>query len=602
MEWDLGSKVARATKQALNALYEVDVEEHEIQIQETKEEFEGELTVVCFPFSRFSKDKPEATGEAIGQKLLEEQELGIERYNVVKGFLNLRFSDSVWLEVLNGSSSPQNISPLPSDQLRKIMVEYSSPNTNKPLHLGHLRNIFLGDAVSRILKANGHEVIRTQIINDRGIHICRSMLSWQKFGEGETPESSGIKGDHLVGKYYVRFEKAYQQEVEELQEEGYEEEQAKHDAAMLKEAREMLKNWENGDPETLDLWRKLNGWVYQGFEETYERMGVAFDKLYYESATYIKGREIVMKGLEEGHFYQKNDGSIWCDLSEQSMDDKLLIRADGTAVYITQDIGTAVQRYEDETDLDQLVYTVGSEQEHHFMVLFIIMDKLGYPWAKNCYHLSYGMVDLPTGKMKSREGTVVDADDLMKEVVDTAKANGEELGRVNELQEVEREPVFERIGIGALKYHLLKVGPHKKILFDPENSIDLNGDTAPFIQYSYARIRSVFRKAEEKGYRSDEAGADLAKKSSLEEEEREVLFRLSRFSETIRAAGAEYDPSILTRYNFELVKAFNAFYQKHAIIVDEEEQRTRRLAIARAVADVTERAMELLGVEMVQRM
>ncbi len=620
MEWELGIKLARATQKVLKDLYDVDIEEDGIQIQETKEEFEGELTVVCFPFSKYSKDKPEATAEAIGEKLQEGGELEIERYNVVKGFLNLRFSDALWLKALQEALENPTPPSEPSGKPRKIMVEFSSPNTNKPLHLGHLRNIFLGDAVSSILQANGHEVTRTQIINDRGIHICRSMVAWKEFGEGETPESSGIKGDHLVGKYYVKFEEAYQQEVAELKEKGYDEDRAKEEAPIQKKAREMLQKWEQGDPETLELWHRLNGWVYEGFDETYERMGVSFDRLYYESETYLKGKEIVMKGLEDGIFYQKEDGSVWCDLSEQDMDDKLLIRADGTAVYMTQDIGTAVQRYEDEPELDQLVYTVGSEQEHHFQVLFTILDKLGYPWAKNCYHLSYGMVDLPTGKMKSREGTVVDADDLMQEMYDTAKANGETLGRANELEADERETVFERVGIGGLKYHLLKVSPHKKILFDPESSIDLNGDTAAFIQYSFARIRSLFQKLVVKTKdtgnaefntvtycRGDDFISEALKDEDLNEEEREVLFRLSRHSETIKASAREYDPSLITRYNFELVKAFNALYQKHSILIEEDDDRSirlryRRLGIAKAVHDITENTMRLLGIQMVERM
>ncbi len=606
MEWELGIKLARATRKVLSDLYGADLEEEEVQIQETKEEFEGELTVVCFPFSKYSKDKPEATAEAIGEAL-EKEDLGIEDHNVVKGFLNLRFSDKKWLEHLEKSlhlleRSENGGVGVDSENKRKIMVEFSSPNTNKPLHLGHLRNIFLGWSVSRILEANGHDVEKVQIINDRGIHICRSMLAWKKFGEGETPESSGSKGDHLVGKYYVKFEEAYQQEVSELQEKGCSEEEAKERAPILQEAREMLKKWEEGDPETLELWRKLNSWVYEGFDQTYERMGVEFDRLYYESETYLKGKEIVMKGIEEGIFYQKEDGSVWCDLSDHEMDDKLLIRADGTAVYMTQDIGTAVQRYEDQPDLDQLIYTVGSEQEHHFQVLFIILGKLGYPWAQNCYHLSYGMVDLPTGKMKSREGTVVDADDLMQEMYRTAKANGEELGRVTELEAEEREKVFERVGIGGLKYHLLKVSPHKKILFDPESSIDLNGDTAPFIQYSYVRVRSLARKAEEKGVQEEPVRSGLKGKKPLEEEERSFIVRLSRYQENLRTAASEYDPSVLARYSFDLAKSFNVLYQKHPIIVDDEELRSRRFLIAKAASEVLERNMNLLGVKMVDRM
>ncbi len=593
--WEL---LAKETSRALKTLYQAELPTKDITVQETRDEFEGDLTIVVFPLARHSQKKPPDTAEEIGQWLQDQENVPVVRYNVVKGFLNLVLSDAHWMEELKKALGNDQYGSSTPEQGRSIMVEFSSPNTNKPLHLGHLRNNFLGWSVSEILKAKGHKVNKVQIINDRGIHICKSMVAWQKFGNGETPESSGMKGDHLVGKFYVEFDKHYKKEVEELQKAGKSREEAEKNAPLLLEAQEMLRQWEQGDDEVVALWQKMNNWVYQGFDQTYERMGVDFDKLYYESETYLKGKEVVLKGLKEGIFYEKEDGSVWCDLSAHKMDDKLLIRGDGTAVYMTQDIGTAILRYEDQPDLDQLVYTVGNEQEHHFKVLFIILDQLGYAWARNCYHLSYGMVDLPTGKMKSREGTVVDADDLMQEMVDTAEETTRELGKMEDLSEQEKHDLFETIGLAALKYFLLKVDPKKRMLFDPQDSIDLNGNTGPFIQYTHARIRSLLRKAEAKGFDTDHRS--LPETRELEKAEKAVLLRITRFPQAVTEAGEEYSPAVIANYTYELVKEFNHFYQTTPILGSGKEP--LRIALCRKTGDIIRKAMALLGVRVPEQM
>ena len=551
---------------------------------------------MVFPLLRISKKGPEQTGEEIGEELVKNVD-EVESFNVVKGFLNLSYTSSYWVSQLARISVADNYGHHPKGEHSKnVMVEYSSPNTNKPLHLGHIRNILLGYSVAEILKANGHEVKKVQIINDRGIHICKSMLAWQKFGESETPQSSGLKGDKLVGNYYVEFDKRYKSQIAELMDSGKTEDEAKAEAPIIIEAREMLQKWEAGDDEVRALWAKMNGWVYEGFDNTYNRLGVDFDQLYYESDTYLIGRDLVRNGVKDGLFYQKDDGSIWVDLTEDGLDQKLLLRADGTAVYMTQDIGTAKLRVDDWPELNQLIYTVGNEQDYHFKVLFLILQKLGFDWAKNCYHLSYGMVDLPSGKMKSREGTVVDADDIMQEMFDTAREQSEEKGKLEGMTDSESDALFEMLGSGALKYFMLKVDPKKRMLFDPKESIDMQGNTGPFIQYTHARIKSVLRKAEGQS-------VDVPALSSINGNERVLIQLLTQFPEIVKSAGEEYSPAVIANYIYELSKEYNTFYHECPILIEKEEDVKRlRLAISKLTAQVIASGMKLLGVTVPDRM
>jgi arginyl-tRNA synthetase len=581
--------IIQGVAKGIVSIYGTEVDIESIQPQKTRKEFEGDLTVVVFPFTKISKKSPEQTAEDLGNYLVDNVPQ-ITDFNVVKGFLNLSIAPEYWLTALETMAQHKTFGQAaPSG--KTYMVEYASPNTNKPLHLGHLRNIFLGYAVAEILKANGHEVFKTQIINDRGIHICKSMLAWQRFGNGETPQSSGLKGDHLVGKYYVEFDKMYKIEINQLIEKGLTKEEAEKEAPIFKAAQEMLLKWENGDKEVVDLWKKMNGWVYEGFDATYQTMGVDFDEIYYESDTYILGKDVVEKGLAEGYFYKKEDDSIWCDLSTEKMDDKLLLRADGTSVYMTQDIGTAIERYKNHPNLSGLIYTVGNEQNHHFKVLFTILKKLGYSWAEECHHLSYGMIELPDGKMKSREGTVVDADDLMAEIVNEAKLMTQERGHLDGLTDEAREQLYTQIGLGGLKYYLLKVDAKKGMVFNPEESIDLNGNTAPFIQYAHARIQSLLKKAKELNYSTSYTNAQL------NEEEITLIKLLKDYPIVLQEAGATISPATLSNYIYELVKTFNHFYQNVPILREEDKNKlAMRLVLSQNVAKVIASGMGLLGI------
>ena len=584
-------------QKALTALFNQSVEQ--IQLQPTNAEFEGSHTLVCFPLTRISKLKPEETAKVVGDYLVEHAEI-VSRHNVVKGFLNLVVSDKAWAEVFATIYANKNYGQLPANG-KEIMVEYSSPNTNKPLHLGHLRNNFLGYSVAGLFAANGYNVHKVQIINDRGIHICKSMAAWKLYGNGETPESSGLKGDKLVGKYYVEFDKNHKAQVKELQEKGVAEAEAEKQTPIMKLAVELLQKWEAKDAETVTLWNTMNGWVYKGFDATYQRMGVDFEKLYYESDTYLLGKEEVLKGVEKGIFFKKEDGSVWVDLTADGLDQKVLLRSDGTSVYMTQDIGTAILRFRDFPKIEGQVYTVGNEQEYHFKVLFLILGKLGYEWAKKCYHLSYGMVDLPSGKMKSREGTVVDADDLMQEMVDEAKRQTLELGKIDELSEIESKKLFEMIGLGALKFFLLKVDPKKRMLFDPNESIQLQGFTGPFIQYTPARIRAILRKAQSMNIMV--ADADLKSVSSLEPAERDALHLLSLFENKIREAAKEYSPAVIANYAFELAKQYNQFYQNIPIFNEADPAKLKfRIALSDRIANAIMKSMNLLGISVPERM
>lgn len=569
-----------------------------VQVQNTRKEFEGDLTIVVFPFLRFSKKSPEQTAEELGN-YLQQNVSEVSSFNVVKGFLNISISSSYWLSVLNnayldsdfGLKRAENNSPL-------AMVEYSSPNTNKPLHLGHIRNNLLGYSLCEIVKANGNRVVKTNIVNDRGIHICKSMLAWQKWGNGETPASSGMKGDHLVGKYYVLFDREYKKEIAQLVASGMGEEEAGQNAPSIVEARELLRKWENKDPETIALWKTMNGWVYEGFDVTYKKLGVDFDKIYYESNTYIIGRNEVLRGLSEGIFYQKEDGSVWADLTAEGLDHKILLRSDGTSVYMTQDIGTAKERFNDYT-IDKMVYVVGNEQNYHFQVLSILLDKLGFDWGKGLHHFSYGMVELPNGKMKSREGTVVDADDLIEEMVNVARKTSEELGKLEGLPEGEAEETFRTIALGALKYFILKVDPKKNMLFNPEESIDFNGNTGPFILYTYARIRSVLRKAAEQGILPQPLSANL----NMAAKERELVKKIVQFENVVEEAGAMYSPALIANYVYDLVKEFNQFYHDFSILKEENNDiRNLRLVLADTIAKIIRTGMGLLGIGVVERM
>jgi arginyl-tRNA synthetase len=567
------------------------------QLQPTNQEFEGSHTLVCFPLAKISKKNPTDTATLIGEYLLQNSTI-VSHYNVVKGFLNLTISDEVWVQVFQSIWNEPDFGVLPS-RGQEIMVEYSSPNTNKPLHLGHLRNNFLGWSVAEIYKALGYTVHKVQIINDRGIHICKSMAAWKLYGNGETPQSSGLKGDKLVGKYYVEFDKVYKGQIRELEEKGVGKELAEKEAPIMKLAIEMLQQWERKDTEILQLWDKMNHWVYEGFDVTYKTMGVDFEKLYYESNTYLLGKDEVLRGVEQGVFFKKDDGSVWVDLTSDGLDQKVLLRSDGTSVYMTQDIGTAILRFRDFPNIIRQVYTVGNEQEYHFKVLFLILAKLGYAWAKECYHLSYGMVDLPTGKMKSREGTVVDADDIMAEMVDEAEKQTRELGKIEELSEGEVHKLSEMIGLGALKYFLLKVDPKKRMMFDPAESIQLQGHTGPFIQYTHARLRAILRKATALGI-SPESDVPVAR---LEPTERGIIRLIHVYPEKVKEAAREYSPSIIANYAYELAKEYNQFYQNIPIFNETDHAKLKfRIAFSQVVANTIRKAMGLLGIHVPERM
>lgn len=587
--------ITTATIAAVKHLYDQEIPENQVSLQDTRAEFEGQITIVVFPVVRFSKKSPEITATELGEYLVEHIE-EVTAFNVVKGFLNLTVADRYWLNLFNQDLLSPEFGSVPANG-KKVMVEYSSPNTNKPLHLGHVRNNLLGYSVAELLKASGHEVYKVNLVNDRGIHICKSMLAWQKWGNGETPESSLMKGDHLVGKYYVIFDKEYKKEIEALKAEGQTEEEAKKNAPLIKEAQKMLLDWENGDEAVMSLWKTMNGWVYDGFAVTYKTMGVDFDKYYYESNTYLLGKGTVEEGLEKGVFFKKPDGSVWIDLTSDGLDQKLVLRADGTSVYITQDLGTAQMKHDD-FQMDDSLYVVGNEQDYHFKVLFLILGKLGKTWAKGLHHLSYGMVDLPSGKMKSREGTVVDADDLMSEMVETARQKTEALGKVNDFSEEEKENLYKNIGLGALKYFLLKVEPKKRLLFDPAESIDFQGNTGPFIQYTHARIKSLLGKA----------GYDLAKGGSeniaLTDTEREMIMLLAKYPAELIAAAKVYSPASLANYLYEVAKLFNKFYHEVPPIVKEENEELKhhRLSISAVTAGILKSGMRILGITVPERM
>lgn len=587
--------VSKHIKQALQQEYGVEIES--VEFQATRKEFEGDLTVVVFPILRYVKANPVSIGESLG-KCLVEQLPQIENYNVVKGFLNLVLSDAYYLDFF-GSIKDFSEYGLQSYTKPALIVEYSSPNTNKPLHLGHIRNNLLGYSVAEILKAAGHPVHKTQIINDRGIHICKSMIAWERFGNGETPESSGMKGDHLVGKYYVKFDQEYKIQIADLVASGMPEEEAKQKAEIIQAAQKMLRQWEAGGEEVVQLWKKMNAWVYKGFDATYKALGVDFDSLYYESDTYLLGKDNIEQGLEKGVFYTKEDGSVWCDLTEEGLDEKLVLRGDGTAVYITQDIGTAIQRIEKNPETKGMIYTVGNEQDYHFKVLFLILKKLGFDWAENLYHLSYGMVDLPSGRMKSREGTVVDADDLIEEMEYEAKKTSEELGKLDGLTIEEKEELYHSIGLGALKYFILKVDPRRRIVFNPEESVDFQGNTGPFIQYTYARIQSIVRRAEEENIKTTWNLTSI----SLGEKEKELLKYMQLFPEIIQQAAQQYSPAVIANYTYDLVRSFNSFYQNVSILgAENEELKAFRVALSSAVANIVKTAFQLLGIQVPNRM
>ena len=604
---NIEQKLVSSVIGGLKALYGQDVPAAQVQLQKTKKEFEGHLTLVVFPFLRMSKKGPEQTAQEIGE-YLQANEPSVAAFNVIKGFLNLTIASSAWIELLNGIHADKQYGIVAvTDNSPLVMIEYSSPNTNKPLHLGHVRNNLLGNALANIVAANGNKVVKTNIVNDRGIHICKSMLAWQKYGNGETPESSGKKGDHLIGDYYVSFDKHYKAEVKELmakfQSEGMNEEEAKAKAEaespLMKEAREMLVKWEANDPEVRALWKKMNDWVYAGFDETYRMMGVTFDKIYYESNTYLEGKEKVMEGLEKGFFYRKEDNSVWADLTAEGLDHKLLLRGDGTSVYMTQDIGTAKLRFQD-YPINKMIYVVGNEQNYHFQVLSILLDKLGFEWGKGLVHFSYGMVELPEGKMKSREGTVVDADDLMAEMIDTAKETSNELGKLDGLTKEEADNIARIVGLGALKYFILKVDARKNMTFNPKESIDFNGNTGPFIQYTYARIQSVLRKAKEAGI---EIPAQLPAGIELSEKEEGLIQMVADFAAIVKQAGEDYSPSIIANYTYDLVKEYNQFYHDFSILREENEAvKVFRLALSENVAKVVRLGMGLLGIEVPDRM
>ena len=595
LETILGTVVADAVK----TLYGLETEVNQIQLQKTKKEFEGDLTVVIFPFVKAARKSPEQTGQEIGEYLLKNNPV-ISSFNVIKGFLNLSISRSYWLETLSEIHKDEQFGiTAPTENSELMMIEYSSPNTNKPLHLGHVRNNLLGHSIAEIQKANGWKVIKTNIVNDRGIHICKSMLAWKLFGNGETPETSGLKGDHLVGKYYVVFDKAYKAEIKELMEKGLSEEEAKKSAPLILEAQQMLLAWENNDPEVRRLWETMNDWVYAGFDVTYKKLGVDFDKIYYESQTYLEGKDKVEEGLATGAFYRREDGSVWADLTADGLDEKLLLRADGTSVYMTQDIGTAKLRYED-YPINKMVYVVGNEQNYHFQVLSILLDKLGFEWGKNLVHFSYGMVELPEGKMKSREGTVVDADDLMDEMIDSARETSQELGKLDNCTPEEIERIVRMVGLGALKYFILKVDPRKSMTFNPKESIDFNGNTGPFIQYTHARIKSVLRKAVEQGIDfSSIEDTQLV----ISEKESYLIQLITEFPGVVKLSGEEFSPALIANYIYELVKEYNQFYHDFTILKEENlKLKQFRLVLSETTASIIKTGMLLLGIEVPERM
>jgi arginyl-tRNA synthetase len=591
--------ISKAAGEAVKALYGMDANEKMLQLQKTRSEFEGNLTLVVFPFVKAAKKSPEQTAQEIGEYLVANC-AAVEKYNVVKGFLNLSIGDGAWLQLLEAIDKDDNFGmKQATEDSPLVMIEYSSPNTNKPLHLGHVRNNLLGWSLAQIMEANGNKVVKTNIVNDRGIHICKSMLAWLKYGNGETPESSGKKGDHLIGDYYVAFDKHYREEIKELVAQGMDEEKAKQEAPLIKEAHEMLVKWENNDPEVRALWEKMNNWVYAGFDETYKKMGVSFDKIYYESQTYLKGKAKVEEGLAKGLFERHEDNSVWADLTNEGLDQKLLLRSDGTSVYMTQDIGTAEMRFQD-YPIDKMIYVVGNEQNYHFQVLSILLDRLGFKWGKELTHFSYGMVELPNGKMKSREGTVVDADDLMALMVEDAYKTSMELGKFDDMTEEERREIARIVGMGALKYFILKVDARKNMLFNPEESIDFNGNTGPFIQYTYARIRSILRKSEELRVKSEEFATAIP---SLNEKEVELIQKMNEFGAAVEQAGKDYSPSGIANYCYELTKVFNQFYHDYSILNEPDEQKKAiRLVLAKNVAKIIKNGMSLLGIEVPERM
>ena len=594
----------QAVKAAIEELYGQQVPEKMVQLQETRAEFEGQITLVVFPFTKMSHKAPEATGQEIGECLVAKVPEVISKFNVIKGFLNLTINPAQWIELLQNILQNPTFGFTPvTEESPLVMIEYSSPNTNKPLHLGHVRNNLLGWALAQVMQANGNKVVKTNIVNDRGIHICKSMLAWLKWGNGETPESSGKKGDHLIGDYYVAFDKHYREEVRQLVEKGMDEEQAKQEAPLIKEAHEMLVKWEQNDPEVRALWRKMNEWVYAGFNETYKALGVSFDKIYYESETYLEGREKVEEGLEKGLFYRCEDGSVWADLTNEGLDEKLLLRSDGTSVYMTQDIGTAKLRFQD-YPIDKMIYVVGNEQNYHFQVLSILLDKLGFKWGKDLVHFSYGMVELPNGKMKSREGTVVDADDLIATMIHDARLlSADKVNKLENITEAEALEIARIVGMGALKYFILKVDARKNMLFNPEESIDFNGNTGPFIQYTYARIRSILRKADEASLVPSKGKMELAKDTELSEKEISLIQHLQGFETAVKQAGSDYNPSYIANYCYELVKEYNQFYHDFSVLREEDEKkRLFRIALSAAVSQVIKNGMGLLGIEVPERM
>ncbi|QZE15453.1 arginine--tRNA ligase [Halosquirtibacter laminarini] len=595
---DIEVIIKSRVKEAVVALYQSEVDESQVQIQQTRKEFDGDKTVVVFPFLRISKKSPEVTAQEIGDYLKEHMD-EISDYNIVKGFLNLSISTSYWVGVLDHIASVNQYGfKSVTDDSELVMIEYSSPNTNKPLHLGHIRNNLLGFSISEIMAANGNKVVKTNIVNDRGIHICKSMFAWMTLGNGETPESSGKKGDHLVGEYYVKFDKMYKEQIQELIASSVSEDDAKEQAPCMVATRDLLRKWESKDEETIALWKKMNGWVYKGFDETYERLGVAFDKIYYESDTYLTGRDEVLRGLKEGYFEKYEDGSVWANLESEGLDKKILLRSDGTSVYMTQDIGTAQMRFED-YPIDHMIYVVGNEQIYHFQVLSILLDKLGYKWGKDLYHFSYGMVELPHGKMKSREGTVVDADDLMDEMIAVAKKVSEDLGKLDGYSDEEKANIYRVVALGALKYFMLKVDPKKGMMFNPEESIDFNGNTGPFIQYTYARIQSVLRKASEAGVEIP----SIVPTITPNVKEVELIKMLSMYGSCIADAGKNHSPALIANYVYDLVKCFNQFYHEYSINKEEDKDvQAFRLVLAEQVGKVIKSGFSLLGIEVPSRM
>jgi arginyl-tRNA synthetase len=585
-------------KKAAKEIYGQSIADSQVQIQKTRKEFEGDYTMVAFPLLKISRKSPEETCKELGDKILELSP-EVEKYNIIKGFLNITLSKSFWAATLNEISQTPDFGFTQEQEENPIVIEFSSPNTNKPLHLGHIRNNLLGMSISRIMEKTGKRVVKVNLVNDRGIHICKSMLAWQKFGNGETPESTGKKGDHLVGDYYVRFDKEYKAQVKELVSNGMPEEEAKIKAPIMQEAQEMLRKWEAKDPEVIGLWKKMNGWVYEGFDKTYSDLGITFDKIYYESDTYLLGKSIVLDGLKKGIFFKKEDGSVWVDLTKDGLDEKLLLRGDGTSVYITQDIGTAIQRYE-EYKFGEHIYVVGNEQEYHFQVLKLIMKKLGYDWSDALYHLSYGMVQLPEGKMKSREGTVVDADDLVKEMIDTARQMSEELGKLDDVDHGVAEEVNRMVGLAALKYFILKVDPKKNMTFNPKESIDFNGNTGPFIQYTHARIKSVLAKATASGFAFNQKvnPEDISNNKELD-----LIQLIGQFPEVLQNSAQNHNPSLIANYAYELAKEYNQFYHDYTILKEQNEGvRKLRLTLSACIADVIKRAMWLLGIEVPEKM